>query len=303
MLLKEIEVFRTVMTCGTTSKAAKLLGVSQPAISQSLRRLEAQAGIALFLRLRGRLHATPEAQALLVEVDRCFVGLDAIEHRLRSLRQFSGGRLSVASLPALGIGFLPRVLGSMDLLAKQRTISLQIMSSREVRERLLSGQCDMGLMADEVSTIGLEHSFFSRLNGIIALPATHPLAGKSIIKPTDLHGQPFIALNPEDTSRRQLQVILDKHSVTPSVLVETPYSVSVCEMVQQGLGIGLVSPVMALDYAQRGIVLRRFTETITFTCILGFPVGKQLTSFTQAFLSAMRTQLEKDMKTLDALMS
>ncbi|NYT36346.1 LysR family transcriptional regulator [Allopusillimonas soli] len=303
MLLREIEVFRTVMTSGTASKAAKLMGVSQPAISQALGRLEQHAGIALFLRVRGRLQPTPAAQALLIEVDRCFVGLDVIEHRLRSLRQFTGGRLNVASLPALGVGFLPRVLRNMKLLAEQRTVSLQIMSSREVRERLLSGQCDLGLMADEVSTIGLEHSIFSRLDGVIAIPASHSLSCKPVIKPQDLNGQAFIALNPEDTSRRQLQSVLDKHSVVPSVVIETPYSVSVCELVQQGVGLGLVSPVTALDYAQRGIVLRPFSEQVVFTGILAFPAGTQLTAFMQTFISAMRTQLATDMSQLTALMS
>src|SRR3546814_17186329 len=133
MLLREIEVFRTVMTSGTASKAARLMGVSQPAISQALQRLEQRAGIALFLRTRGRLQPTPAAQALLAEVDRCFVGLDVIEHRLRSLSQFTGGRLNVASLPALGIGFLPSVLRNIPLLSEQRTVSLPLMSRTEKR--------------------------------------------------------------------------------------------------------------------------------------------------------------------------
>jgi len=301
-LLKEIEVFRTVMTAGTTSKAARLMGVSQPAVSQALRRLEQRAGIALFLRVRGRLQPTPAAHALLAEVDRYFVGLDIIEHRLRSLSQFTGGRLTVASLPALGIGFLPRVLRNMELLAEQRTVSLQIMSSREVRARLLSGQCNIGLMADEVSTIGLEHSIFSRLHGVVAIPVSHPLARRTVIEPADLNGQPFIALNPEDTSRRQLQGALDKYSVVPSVVIETPYSVSVCELVQQGVGLGLVNPVAALDYIQRGIVLRPFSEELIFTGILAFPAGTQLTPFMQTFIAAMRTQLAADMDAVSASM-
>ena len=86
MLLREIEVFRSVMSVGSASKAAALLGVTQPAISQSLRRLEEAAGFPLFRRLRGRLQPTPEAQALLVEVERVFVGLSSIEHRMRSLK-------------------------------------------------------------------------------------------------------------------------------------------------------------------------------------------------------------------------
>src|SRR3546814_16265808 len=108
----------------------------------------------------------------------------------------------------------------MTLLSEQRTVSLQIMSSREVRERLQSGQCDLGLMADEVSTIGLEHSILSRLHGIVAITASHPLSRKSVVKPAALTGKPFIALNPEATSRRPLQSVLARYSVVPSVVVE-----------------------------------------------------------------------------------
>lgn len=107
MLLREIEVFRSVMSVGSASKAAALLGVTQPAISQSLRRLEEAAGFPLFRRLRGRLQPTPEAQALLVEVERVFVGLSSIEHRMRSLKRFGVNTLRMAVYPAFGLTFVP----------------------------------------------------------------------------------------------------------------------------------------------------------------------------------------------------
>ena len=138
MLLREVEVFRSVMSVGSASKAAALLGVTQPAISQSLRRLEESAGFPLFRRLRGRLHPTPEAQALLVEVERVFVGLSSIEHRMRSLKRFGVNTLRMAVYPAFGLTFVPRVLSR--LVAERRDsearpqISLQVLSSREVHE-------------------------------------------------------------------------------------------------------------------------------------------------------------------------
>lgn len=303
MLLREIEIFRTVMTAGTASKAAQLLDVSQPAISQALRKLEAHAGIALFQRLRGRLHPTPEAQALLAEIDRCFVGLDAIEHRIQSLRQFGVGRISLACMPAFGIGFMPRVLRGIALLERKVTVSLQILSSRDVRERVLAGQCDIGLMADEVSTVGIEHSVFTRLEGVLALPAGHPLTRRRQVRPTDLDGLPFLALNPEDTSRRRLQAVLDSHGARPSVVVETPYAVSICELVQQGVGIGLVNPLMALEYVQRGVVLRRLAEPVHFTSLLGLPAGKPLAGFAQDFLATMRKQLDVDLRAIDIVLA
>jgi DNA-binding transcriptional LysR family regulator len=303
MLLREIQVFRTVMTCATASKAARLLNISQPAVSQALRRLEAHAEVALFQRLRGRLHPTAEAYALLSEVDRCFVGMDAIEHRLRSLKQFSGGRLSIASMPALGVEFLPRALGKMDLFGKQHAVSLQIMSSREVRERVISRQCNIGLMADEVSTIGLEHSVFSKLEGVIVMPAAHPLAKKSIISPGDIHRQPFISLNPEDTSQRQFQAILDAHEAVPTPAMETPYAFSVCELVRHGLGLGLVNPISALDYTKRGVTIRPFSEPIIFTSLLALPADQQLSQFSRSFLSVLRMQLSEDLKVLEGLLA
>lgn len=110
MRFAEIETFRALMRAGSTRKAAALLHVTQPAISQSLKRLEAQAGMLLFQRTGGRLVPTPEAQALWSEVERVFIGMEAIEHRMRSLRDFGTNQLELSCYPAFGLGFMPRAL-------------------------------------------------------------------------------------------------------------------------------------------------------------------------------------------------
>ncbi|MBB1191814.1 LysR family transcriptional regulator, partial [Klebsiella pneumoniae] len=115
MDMREIQVFRAVMQAGTTSKAATLLGISQPAVSQAIRKLETSSELRLFERVRGRLVPTQEAGALMEEVDRCFAGFELIEHRIRSLKSFGVGRLAVGSLPALGTGFMPRAIAAFGL--------------------------------------------------------------------------------------------------------------------------------------------------------------------------------------------
>lgn len=298
MLLREIEIFRAVMSAGSASRAARLLNLSQPAVSQSLRKLEAHAGLPLFDRVRGKLVPRQEAEALLAEVHRCFVGLDAIEHRLLSLRQFGLNRIRIASLPGMGVGFLPRVLSELDLRARKVTVSLQIMSSREVRERLLAGEADIGLMADEVSVAGLEHSVFARYEGVVALPPGHPLTRKKLIRPADLVRYPFLALNPEDAASVRLEAIFRHHGVTPDTVVETPYTISLCELVRHGVGIAIVNPVTALDYVGRNVVLRRFSERLDYCCMLAMPSGRPLTAFAQQLLSTMRSRLAADLEQL-----
>lgn len=300
MILREIEVFHTVMRTGSASKAARLLNVSQPAVSQSLRKLEAYAGIALFQRLRGKLHPTQEAAALFAEVNRCYVGLDAIEHRIRSLRQFGVGRIRLACLPGLGMGFVPRVLKEMSLQERKMTVSLQILGSRQVRERLLASESDIGLMADEVALTGLEHSPFATYEGVVALPVGHPLAAQKVVHPRELVRYPMIALNPEDSASQRLDGVFREHGVRPEILVETPYTFSICELVRQGLGVGVVNAVTACDYVGRDLVLRKFSEHVEYTSILAMPPGQPLTSFAQQLLAAMRTRLHADLTALRA---
>jgi DNA-binding transcriptional LysR family regulator len=296
MRVNEIETFRAIMSSGSARKAATLLGVTQPAISQSLKRLETEAGFALFQRLRGRLHPTPEAKALLVEVERVFVGLGAIEHRVKSLREFGVDQLQVACYPAFGLGFMPRCLKQLMASTKgpRPHVSLQVLSSKEVKDRVVSGLADFGLMADEVTVDGLEPTTFATFPGVVVMKKGHPLARHKQIRPEQLAELPFLALNPEDASRRRLDAKLAEHGVTLSVSIHTPYAVSVCEMALHGLGVGVVNPITALDYADRGLVVRRLSVDVTFSCFLAIPAGQVLSGTAKRFLSLMRAQLHAD---------
>ncbi|NOJ99318.1 LysR family transcriptional regulator, partial [Corallococcus coralloides] len=65
--LKQIEVFRAIMLTGSISGAAKLLHVSQPAVSRLIGYTEQRLGLSLFERIKGRLYPTPEARHLFIE--------------------------------------------------------------------------------------------------------------------------------------------------------------------------------------------------------------------------------------------
>lgn len=300
MDMREIQVFRAVMQAGTTSKAATLLGISQPAVSQAIRKLETSSELRLFERVRGRLVATQEAEALMEEVDRCFAGFELIEHRIRSLKSFGVGRLAIGSLPALGTGFMPRAIAAFGLQDRRIQMSFQIMSSREVLQQVAAGQLDFGLMADELSVAGLEHSEFVRIPGVIAMHNRHPLAAKPRIALQDLIDHPFIALNPEDASRRRLETALNDQGLALRPILETPYSNSVCEFALHGLGIGMVHPVMALDYLARGLTIKPLDLDISFTCLLVFRPGTPLSENARALLKAMRIELDRDVKRIRA---
>jgi DNA-binding transcriptional LysR family regulator len=303
MRFTEIETFRALMRSGSTGKAAAVLHVTQPAVSQSLKRLESQAGMVLFSRSGGRLVPTPEAHALLSEVERVFIGMDAITHRLRSLRDFGVNQLNISCYPAFGLGFMPRALVRLqaqnDVSASEAErnwpqVSLQVLSSKDVRERVAAGLSDFGLMADEMSLDGIQHATFAQFPGVVVMPLGHALAKFKTVKPEQLAELPFLALNPEDASRRRLEAVMADHALPLRVAVQTPYAASVCEMALRGLGVGLVNPITALDYAERGLAIRRLSVDVLFSCVLALPVGKVMSGTARQFLSIMRQQLSDD---------
>ncbi|WP_414445565.1 LysR substrate-binding domain-containing protein [Burkholderia sp. 22PA0106] len=303
MGVRDIEVFRAVMNAGSTSKAAGLLEISQPAVSQAIRRLEAMADFKLFERVRSRLVPTQEAIALMRDVDRYFVGYEVIEHRIRSLRSYGLGRLAIASLPALGTGFLPRVIAGFDAAGRDVQISLQVMSSREVHEKVSAGEVDFGLMSDEMSMAGLEHSAFVRMPGVAVMSREHPFAGRAAVKVKDLASTRFVALNPEDSTRRRLDTQLRALDVTLRPLVETPYSHTICELALAGVGLGIAHPIVALDFVERGLVVKPIDADAVFTGVLVFRPGTPLAENARQFLSHMRVQLSRDQKAIESAMA
>lgn len=76
---RALEAFHAVMTTSSVSSAASTLSVSQPAVSRHLRDLESRTGLVLFTRMGNRIVPADAARALLLEVERSFVGLSAIE--------------------------------------------------------------------------------------------------------------------------------------------------------------------------------------------------------------------------------
>jgi DNA-binding transcriptional LysR family regulator len=303
MEMREIEVFRAVMQSGSTSKAAALLNVSQPAVSQSIRKLETQSELRLFERVRGRLVATQEALALMVEVDRCFAGFESIKHRIRSLKSFGLGRLAIAAYPALGNGFMPRAIAAFGLDERRIAMSFQIMSSREVHQNVSSGQLDFGLMADELSVTGLEHSPFMSVPGVIVMHARHPLVRKPVLTAEDLAAYPFIALNAEDATRRRLALAMEQHQQVLRPIIETPYSGTVCELALHGVGIGMAHPIVALDFVKRGLVLKRMALEVNFTGLLVFRPGIPLSENAKELLRMMRIQMEGEIRQLEQVLA
>ncbi|MGU3524960.1 LysR family transcriptional regulator [Enterobacteriaceae bacterium C23F] len=301
--LRHIEIFHAVMTTGNLTEAAAMLHTSQPTVSRELARLEKVLGLKLFERTRGRLHPTVQGLRLFEEVQRSWYGLDRILSTAESLREFRQGELSVVCLPVFSQSFLPALL--QPFLARFPDVSLQIVPQESplLEEWLSAQRHDLGLTETLHTPPGTERTPLLSMNEVCVLPANHPLAGKEVLTPQDFDGQNYISLSRTDSYRQLLDGLFAGHEVHRRMVVETHSAASICAMVRAGVGISVVNPFTALDYAysseESGIAIRRFSVEVPFTVSLIRPLHRPGSALVDAFVEHLQNSVQTLTKPLE----
>ena len=281
--LRHIEIFHAVMTTGNLTEAALMLHTSQPTVSRELARFEKVLGLKLFERTRGRLYPTVQGLRLFEEVQRSWYGLDRIVSAAESLREFRQGELSIVCLPVFSQSFLPMLLHPFLTRYPEVNLTIVPQESPLLEEWLSAQRHDLGLTETLVTPAGTQRTELLSLDEVCVLPAGHPLAQKQILTPADFQGENYISLSQTDSYRQLLDTLFAEHQVKRRMVVETHSAASICAMVRAGVGIAVVNPLTALDYAGTGIVIRRFSVSVPFTVSLIRPRHRPASARVDAF--------------------
>ena len=284
---RQIETFAAVMRAGTASRAAEILGVTQPAVSRAVADLEKAIGFPLFARVRDRLVPTPEARHFFRDVEASYRGLDTLRASAARIRDRGAGQLRVGSLSALGSSLVPRAIRRFRDLHPEVPVTLIVASSRSVRDMVASGEFDVGLAADEIDVSGVAHQPFVAPEALCVIPVDHPLTALERITPADLDGQPFVAYVPEDRARQQLDAILAATRSAPRVVVETIFAATACALVSEGVGLGLIRPYAAAGLDRSRVVLRPFSPAVVIRSLLILPPDRPKSLLVRDMISAL----------------
>lgn len=154
METRHLRYFLAVVDQGSVSRAADWLGIAQPALSQTLARMEKDLGVQLFQRSRQGALPTPAALAMLDDVRTSVARIDAAASRAREIAKGSAGQLTVGLVSSALFGTLPRALRALRQQAPGVRVILREMSNAEQAEALQSGAIDIGLMHTPVAVGG-----------------------------------------------------------------------------------------------------------------------------------------------------
>jgi DNA-binding transcriptional LysR family regulator len=256
--LRQIEVFRAVMLAGTVTGAARLLNISQPAVSRLLRHTEDTLSIRLFQRHKGKLRPTRQAQVLYLEVERAYNSVRRVQDVAQELA--GSARLRIVTSPSLGLGLVAKGVALLRENWRETKFSLDIMSPLEIVQQLVTHQADLGVSISPVDDPALDVSVLGQTGLVCITPKGHPLARLRVVRPGELIGYPLISF---DRATPQGHLVDDafRAARAPRVAsIEVRYGQTACALVQQGAGVAVVDGFSMMHEAFPGIVARPFAS-------------------------------------------
>lgn len=259
---RALQAFRQTMLGGSVTRAAAVLGRTQPAVSRLLKELEEDVGFALFERVRGRLVPTPEGRLFFEEVQRSFRGLERLGDVAAEIRQGRRGTLRIAAMPAAAASFLPGVLRRFAAAAPDVTLDLTVQPSVEVVRLMQLQEGDLGIIEGSVPAPGLAVLRRHALPCCLIAPRGRRLPRRAATL-RDLDGQDFVALSAGPSSvGAQLAGLLLRDGIEPRIRVQTQLAATVSALVLEGLGIGVVDGQTALVHRALGGAVRPFDAAV-----------------------------------------
>lgn len=263
MDVKLLEAFRTVVDHRSVTGAAVAMGISQPAVSTQISRLEQLVGFALFERSGGRLKPTSEGMLFYAEASRALGGFDRLAAATQQIRQGQAGRLVIASHPSAAISLLPELVA--DFLAARPGVMVRMVSrhSDVVSQLLPAESFDIGIAELPIDDQAVRLIRF-QMRCVAILPRDHPLATRKALTPKLLSGHPMVAPGRSALTSARLHAAFSEASARMNIVAEAEFFASVCGLVAGGAGWSIVDPLSARSFAHLGLVVRPFEPAIHY---------------------------------------
>ncbi|MEV6290681.1 LysR family transcriptional regulator [Streptomyces sp. NPDC004059] len=257
MQFQQLQYFVAVAETRHFTRAAELVHVAQPSLSQQIKALERELGADLFLRARGNISLTDAGEALLPLARRILADADTARHEVQELVQLRRGRVRLGATPSLCTGLLPDVLRAFHDRYPGIQLLIEEGGSHDLVRHLARGALDLALLvlplptpAPALTTVEL-----LREDLVVVSSPEAPAPGhgaRRVVDITDLEGERLVMFRHGYDLRELTVAACRSAGFEPEFAVEGGEMDAVLGFVRAGLGVAVV-PRMVATRAGRGL--------------------------------------------------
>jgi DNA-binding transcriptional LysR family regulator len=258
--VRRMRVLREVARRGSITGAADALDYTPSAVSQQLRVLEAEAGVALLERTPRSVTLTAAGEVLVRHTEVIMARLHDAEAQIRSTHGLQGGRLRLATFRSAAETLLAEAVVYFRRRYPEVDLALREGEPEEFLAGIRTNEYDLALdftydFMDPIRIDGVERTLLMHDPMVVALPAGHRLADVPTLDLADLAGERWIVSTQRNSVHRFTALACSAAGFTPQVALETDDYHVAQSLVAGGLGVTFV-PALIARTPHAGVVMR-----------------------------------------------
>lgn len=292
MTVSQLECFLAVARRRHFARAADGIGKSQPALTVHVQRLEADLGVALFVRAGRQIRLTPAGELLVPYAEKLL--RDNLEARaqMTEVREGSLGLVRVGVIPTIAAHFLPAVLKEFKSHFPKVTVPLREESATPMLTALLqNGEIDVSIALRPLRSAGLKSRALFTEEFCLAVSRRHRLSRQKSIALARLRNEKFIVYKaPGHNTRETTLRYCRSAGFEPDVAFESGQAETIQCLVASNLGVTLLPEmVLRVRPASDLAMLRIQPPTPTRTVVVTWKPGRYLSTNARQFLNCVET--------------
>ena len=257
MELRDLRYFVAVAQHRNFSRAAEQLHVSQPALSEQIRKLEDELGTPLFERTSRGAILTDAGEAFLPQARAVLAQADVAAESVRMVAEGVAGTLTIGFIDSAALGILPALIRRFTARYPNVKLRLRELGTRLQLAAVEAGEIDVGIVRGPVWNAGLAGRLIATESLLLALPGEHRLAGEEAVRLADLRDDGFITYPADRGAGLYEETLRLCHDAgfEPKIVQEANEITTIIGMVAAGLGVAIV-PASVGAVAPDGVVYR-----------------------------------------------
>jgi DNA-binding transcriptional LysR family regulator len=266
-LYRQLEIFHAVMETHSVSAASRSLGVSQPSLSRSLKRLEDQLRIELFRRHRKRLVPTDEALRLFDAVVPVVNQMQALAGSIARIAEGQTSLFRFAATQSVGRVLVPRAIQAIKTRSPGLRVFLDAITRVQHSEYLIGGQGECILTLAAIGHPLIAERVIGQAALVALVPRGHPLAGERVLSPGQFDGVPVIMFEHSGPHFTAINEFFAGHA-QPVVSTYVRFADAALGFAAHGGGIALVDEFTAQGMLPDNLIVVPLADPPLFTARL-----------------------------------
>lgn len=264
--------FLAVATEGSVSAACARLAVTQPALTKSIQRLEAQLGVRLFERLPRGMALTAFGRTLLPHARRIEAECHFAEVEMQAFRGGRTGRLRVGAGPYFGSALVPGAVARLQERYPKLDIEIMVGVNDVILPHLFDGALDLAfcrLPAEEALPAFIDRRAFFEIESRVVAGAQHPVSGAARVAARELAAFPWaIYQQDREVVGHLFATMRDEGAKPPRIAAEVNSLTALIQLLKAGPYLSCMAEALVHAYPELGLAVVRFARPI-----LRFPAG------------------------------